>query len=481
MEQVTVILNNRDLLHWPSAMCQKISEMAGLYEIIILDNGSTNVELLQWYKSCPYTVLFLKNLGHRAPWDSGLLAHIKTDLYVVSDTDLDLSQLPDDTLLHLARLLEKYPSVGKVGLSLRTDCVDPKSPYYEHVKNYEAGRQRGVQNEEFYAAPVDTTFAIYNRKLLSEYRVCGIRAIAPYCARHIPWEISDPQGDFKYYLERCNESSSYKLFTKFSSDSEAMSRLYARRTTGKVSTKWSSYFHIYDFWLAGLRGDSLNILEIGVQNGGSLELLSQYFRNANSIVGVDINPLVNTLLFDDPRIKVLFGAAREERTFNELCAATPDGYDLIIDDGSHHSLDTVMNFVMYFPRLKAGGLYLVEDMHCAYWDEYGGGQDNPRSASAFFKLLADSVNMQHSRGKFSSFSIFKDFFQEVNFPTCLVDDSIYSISFYNSMYVIQKSSPGKGPYLGDCVIVGDEAKVDDRVLGHRITSGSAAALTAVQD
>ncbi len=468
MEQVTVIINNRDLLDWPSAMCQKISDMTGLHEIIILDNGSTNIELLQWYKSCPYKVLFLGNLGHRAPWDSGVLAHIKTDLYVVSDPDLDLSHLPNDTLLHLAGLLEKYPSVGKVGLSLRTDCVEPGSHYYEHVKNYEEGRQREVQNEEFYAAPVDTTFAIYNRKLLSEYRVCGIRSIYPYCARHIPWEINDPQGDFKYYLERCNESSSYRTFTRFSADSEVMSHLYSRRTKGKVSTKWSSYFNIYDFWLAGLRDDSLNVLEIGVQNGGSLELLSQYFKNANNIVGVDINPLVNALSFEDPRIKVFSGAAREESTFHELYAATPDGYDLIIDDGSHHSLDTVLNFVMYFPRLKAGGLYLVEDMHCAYWDEYGGGQNNPRSASTFFKLLADLVNMQHSRGKFSAYSIFEDFFQEVNFPKCLIDDSIYSVSFYNSMYVIQKSSLGKVPSLGDCVIVGDEAKVDDRVLSHRV-------------
>jgi hypothetical protein len=220
MSEVTVIINNRDLLLWPAAMCAKLDELDGLCEIIILDNGSSNRELLQWYKACPYKVLFLDNLGHKAPWTSGILPHLRTDLYVVTDSDLDLSSIPKDTLLHLTYLLRKYPDAGKVGLSLQTDCIPKSSPYYEHVLEYEAKRQSFLVNEEIYLASVDTTFAIYDRQTLSKYAICGVRSKAPYMARHIPWEISDPKGDFLYYLQNCNDSSSYKSFTKFGSSSK---------------------------------------------------------------------------------------------------------------------------------------------------------------------------------------------------------------------------------------------------------------------
>jgi hypothetical protein len=467
IERITVIINNRDLLDWPSAMCEHISRLTGLEEIIILDNGSSNRDLLQWYKLCPYKVIFLENLGHRAPWDSGILEHLKTDLYVVTDPDLDLSSLPNDTLLHLSELLEKYPTAGKVGLSLRTDCVQPTSPYFEHVRNYESKIQGEVINGEFFDAAIDTTFALYDRRCLSTYNVCGIRTVSPYVARHIPWEVENPEGDFRYYLENCNSSSSYKIFTNYRKDEGSLANLYSEYTFGKVSTKWESYFPIYDFWLSPTRDTTQNILEIGVQNGGSLEIQSRYFRKARAIIGADVNPLVNNLCFQDPRIKIIVGAAREKSTFQKILESAPNGYDLIIDDGSHHSIDTVLNFVMYFPLLNPGGLYIVEDMHCAYWEDYGGGLENPRSVAIFFKSIIDLINVEHARGKFNQCSLFKEFFDEAQLPTCLRDGSIFSIASYNSIYVIKKSTDRLKPFLGGCVIVGDEASVDDRVLAHR--------------
>ena len=81
--RVTVIINNRDLLEWPRRMVEKLERMPGVAEIVILDNGSSYRPLMAWYRTIPHRVLFLENLGHTAPWTSGVLDTIGT-LWAVS-------------------------------------------------------------------------------------------------------------------------------------------------------------------------------------------------------------------------------------------------------------------------------------------------------------------------------------------------------------------------------------------------------------
>jgi hypothetical protein len=439
--------------------------MVGLKEIILVDNGSTNRELLQWYKDCPYRVLFLDNLGHKAPWLSGLIDQISTDLYVVTDPDLDLSDLPDDTLLHLAHLLRENPALEKVGLGLQTGNISPASPYYDHVQSYESLLQGGeVVAGAFVKASVDTTLAIHDRRVLSDYKICGVRTVAPYVARHIPWHVEVPDAEFLYYLDHANaESSSYKRFTGHE-PMGALSKLYLKRIEGKVSTKWSSYFPIYEKWLQSFRDLPVRLLEIGVQNGGSLEIWGQYFPRGEIFIGCDVNPAIRALSYDDPRIQLVIGVASDAVVRSEIIGKSPAGFDVIIDDGSHQSLDTISNFINYFSLLKPGGIFIVEDMHCAYWPEYDGGFFNQRSAATFFKLLSDLVNIEHARGDFSPQQLFQTFFGSNPLPDCLRDGSIYSVAMYNSVYVIEKSSSSRKSILGRCVIVGNVAAVDDRVL-----------------
>jgi hypothetical protein len=464
-DQVTVIINNRDLLSWPKAMCAEIERMHNLREIIILDNGSSNRALFRWYKECPYKVEFLDNLGHKAPWVSGVLNSISTDLYVVTDPDLDLSGAPDDTLIYLATLIQNNPALGKVGLSLRTDDVPSQSPYFQHVLAYEASQQAvQVPDASLAMAPVDTTFAMYDRRFLVEYRICGARAMAPYTARHIPWYVERPDDEFLYYLEHAeSNSSSYIPFTGFRKV-HGIEALYQERKTGKVSTKWESYFSIYEACLSKFREKPISLFEIGVQNGGSLEIWSKYFINGVIFVGCDVNPEIGKLSYEDHRIALVAGVASDFETVKKVAGTSPDGFDVIIDDGSHRSLDTISNFLAYFDLLKPGGIYIVEDMHCAYWSEYDGGYFNQRSAASFFKCLFDLVNIEHCRNDFTVRQLFQTFFGGNSAPQFLVDGLIYSISAYNSVYVIQKSNHQLKPLLGKVVIAGDAAIVDSQVL-----------------
>ena len=55
--------------------------------------------------------------------------------------------------------------------------------------------------------------------------------------------------------------------------------------SGKVSDKWSTYLDEYERIFSEYRDKPVRLLEIGVQNGGSLEIWRQYFPNAELILG----------------------------------------------------------------------------------------------------------------------------------------------------------------------------------------------------
>ena len=59
---------------------------------------------------------------------------------------------------------------------------------------------------------------------------------------------------------------------------------------GRLIHKWDHYFEIYEKYFSKCRGQKLNILEIGVSQGGSLQLWKEYFGDAANIFAIDINP-----------------------------------------------------------------------------------------------------------------------------------------------------------------------------------------------
>jgi hypothetical protein len=214
-EPVTVIVNNCNLLTWPRAMVGQIESFGDLAGIIVVDNGSTYPPLLDWYATLAHPVVRLGNVGHTAPWTPEVRAKVKTQFYVVTDPDLDLSGTPRDCLAYLQRCLVRYPVAKKMGLGLRIDDVPPGSPYYRHVNSVE----KRYWELPLYAggvrpAPVDTTFAIYHKRLFDQYGVCGGRTDHPYTARHLPWSVVERDAEFQYYVDRASRSSSYKTFLR---------------------------------------------------------------------------------------------------------------------------------------------------------------------------------------------------------------------------------------------------------------------------
>ena len=236
-----------------------------------------------------------------------------------------------------------------------------------------------------------------------------------------------------------------------------LKELYANHR-GKVSDKWEIYIAEYDRLFQPYRDQPVSVLEIGIQNGGSLEIWNKFFANTQKIVGCDINPSCAQLQFDDPRIAVIVCDANTTEAEQQILAQAGK-FDLIIDDGSHQSSDIVRSFSRYFPHLNDGGVYIAEDLHCSYWKDFDGGIFQPYSPIAFFKRLADTVNHEHWGVETSRSELLESFNRK--YELCLQEEvlaHIHSIEFVNSLCIIRKENPEKN-ILGLRHIAGEQALV----------------------
>jgi hypothetical protein len=238
---------------------------------------------------------------------------------------------------------------------------------------------------------------------------------------------------------------------------------------GKLSDKWASYLDAYDGALAPYRDLPVRMLEIGIQNGGSLEIWSQYFPRARILIGCDIDPRCAQLRYEDPRIQVVAGDANAP-DIRARVLAHADAFDIILDDGSHKSSDIVGSFASYFALLEEGGIYIAEDLHCSYWQDWEGGLFDPQSAMAFFKLLADAINHEHWGVAGQRVDLFTDFTALKESP--LVEEvlaQIHSVEFANSLCFIRKRAAGHNR-LGMRMIAGTLELVSSGSKAHHHTA-----------
>lgn len=205
------------------------------------------------------------------------------------------------------------------------------------------------------------------------------------------------------------------------------------------SDKWKTYFKTYDDHFVQLRESPVTLLEIGVQNGGSLEIWGKFFPNAERIIGCDIDEKCRDLIFEDNRIKVFIGDANSTDVRKAIIADTP-AFDIIIDDGSHVVHDVIQSFANYFPYLKVGGIFVIEDLHTSYWDPFGGGSDMTLSSMGFFKLLADVVNKEFWRDERPGFNLLQNYVTKYGIELNDLNLNIDEICFANSMCLIRKAA-----------------------------------------
>lgn len=161
----------------------------------------------------------------------------------------------------------------------------------------------------------------------------------------------------------------------------------------KYGTDKSSMYHgytsVYERKFAPLRSDTTRLLELGIAKGLSLRMWRDYFPRA-LVVGVDIDP---STAFNEERIVTTIGNDADPSIASTVGLWGP--FDIVIDDGGHQMVEQQANWRLYFPMVRAGGIYVIEDLHTSYWRNYGGGGGG--TTIDMLKGFVDSVNLRGAR------------------------------------------------------------------------------------
>jgi hypothetical protein len=138
--------------------------------------------------------------------------------------------------------------------------------------------------------------------------------------------------------------------------------------SGDKGSHHHDYLEYYEILFLRFQDKPWNLLEIGIQRGYSLVTWLRKYPQV-TITGVDINtgpwkqnlPKFALKPQETRRLQVL----EADATLPSILETLPETYDVILDDGSHLTKDMISSFELLFPtRLKRGGLYIVEDVHC---------------------------------------------------------------------------------------------------------------------
>jgi len=206
----------------------------------------------------------------------------------------------------------------------------------------------------------------------------------------------------------------------------ALAKLYV---TDKAITH--SYTQHYMKHLRKFKYKKIKLFEIGVggnekpnEGGNSLKMWKKYFP-FGKIYSLD---LYEKSALQEKRIIIYQGSQADAEILKQITDET-GLLDIIIDDGSHINEHIIESFKLLFPKLKDGGVYVIEDLQTSYWEEFGGDSKdlkNSKTAMNFFKGLTDCLNYQE--------------IPDENYKESYFDKKIVSIHFYHNLVFIDKGN-----------------------------------------
>jgi hypothetical protein len=184
--------------------------------------------------------------------------------------------------------------------------------------------------------------------------------------------------------------------------------------------KWKHYFPIYESHFGRFVNRDVVLLEIGCGEGGSLQLWKRFLGPHARIVGVDIRSECES--FEEDQISIRIGD-QSDKSFLDKITNEFGVPDIVLDDGSHMMSHVNATFESLYPVMSRNSVYMVEDLHTAYWQEYEGGLKRKNSFIETCKDLIDELNADHSRGAL---------------PATDFTRSTLSMHFYDSVVVFEK-------------------------------------------
>ncbi len=191
---------------------------------------------------------------------------------------------------------------------------------------------------------------------------------------------------------------------------------------GNLIHKWEHYFEIYDRHFAHYTNKDVHLLEIGVSQGGSIQMWKQFFGPGLRYYGIDINP--GCKQFEEENVTIFIGS-QEDPSFLEQVKNQIPALDIFIDDGGHTMRQQIVSFEHLFEKVKDNGLYLCEDNHTSYWFNFGGGMKRRGTYMEYIKNLIDVIHLWYAGDKTKIYN------HELK-------NQIFAIHVYDSIVVIEK-------------------------------------------
>lgn len=149
------------------------------------------------------------------------------------------------------------------------------------------------------------------------------------------------------------------------------------------------YTEFYDFYFNKYRDKNPVIVEIGVAEGGSIQMINEYFNSKCTIFAVDIDiNCSNVTSFGDniSFIQCDQGNINNLIELRNFFIRNNIEVDILIDDGSHRVNHQMKTFYFLHEIISKDGIYIIEDVQCCYDRNYNENiNDNSYSIVSFFE------------------------------------------------------------------------------------------------
>jgi hypothetical protein len=198
--------------------------------------------------------------------------------------------------------------------------------------------------------------------------------------------------------------------------------IFNKTSDGSIH-KWHHYFQIYNRHFSKYIGKKVNILEIGIDKGGSVKMWKKYFGSKVAVYGLDIDPAAKK--YADPKngIHIFIGDQSDRKFMRGLMKKLPK-IDILIDDGGHTTKQQINTFLECYDKIAEDGVYLCEDLHTNYWKSF---IDSKETFVDFAKRHIDYLNYWFWDGAWDKKKAVPQF-------TAIT----HSMCFYNSIIVFEK-------------------------------------------
>lgn len=227
--EIPVIIPTFNTPSYLKEMIQQLEDF-DIQNIIICDNNSTYkpmLELLEKLSEKYAVVKWKDNLGPRVYTEEKAICSLMPEYFIITDPDLLLNpDMPKKFINKMKRIVDMY-GVSKAGLAIEIFDEKERERFFDadQVDRWESNYwTRKIDHmpevDDLYAAPIDTTFCLYNRdKFLAEIdtvpgkmtcNTSAIRIAGRFTCKHMGWWAKLPltEDEYNFYIETITTWSS---------------------------------------------------------------------------------------------------------------------------------------------------------------------------------------------------------------------------------------------------------------------------------